>query len=230
MRVTTYTPVKVEQETLHRKSTLNLYENDYFGNFYPFEEKDMIHAYVEAITQAEMIRLPKKDLQEISNKYQDVELALNDLRKCRPELGQDRRSRYERHGIRHYLPTEVSLKIFPRPEGSEPLTIDAYSLDLSIGGICVVLDATSQSIALFSRTIQNAGVQVTLPVESMSLTVSGTIVWSKSMHIEHKKTQALGIRFEKMSPKVRGMVFTFADSICSRKDFASFSPIDLFKK
>jgi hypothetical protein len=50
----------------------------------------------------------------------------------------------------------------------------------------------------------------------MSLNVSGTIIWSKEADLENEKIFALGIKFEKMSPKLKGMMFAFADGICTR--------------
>jgi hypothetical protein len=50
----------------------------------------------------------------------------------------------------------------------------------------------------------------------MALNVFGTIIWGKEVRVEKQNNYIIGIQFEEMSPKLRGMVFAFADSICSR--------------
>jgi hypothetical protein len=48
----------------------------------------------------------------------------------------------------------------------------------------------------------------------MALNVSGSIIWCKEVGLECEKTFVLGIKFEEMSPKLKGMMFAFAGSIC----------------
>ncbi len=225
---TMYLPVKIDKMTLYEKNLLNLRENDYFGDFYPFDEKNLSHSYIEAVSQVELVKISKSLLKEICKKYQDVELAVHDLKKDQSKIGKNYDKKLDRKGVRHYLPAKVSLSIIEKADGNNPLLIDGYSLDLSIGGICILLDSVGRNSDLFSKAIHNARVKISLPSESMSLTVSGTVVWSKVMRIEKEKTFALGIRFEDMTPKLKGMVFAFADNICRRNDFASFSPLKLF--
>jgi hypothetical protein len=50
----------------------------------------------------------------------------------------------------------------------------------------------------------------------MALKVSGSIIWSREVQMEDEKTFLLGIKFKKMAPKLKGMMITFADSICNR--------------
>ena len=94
--------------------------------------------------------------------------------------------------------------------------LDGHSRDISIGGICVVLDAFEPANSAFLKSIRNSKVQISLPSEAMALNVFGTIIWGKEVHFEKENSYIIGIKFEEMSPKLRGMVFAFAESICSR--------------
>ena len=50
-----------------------------------------------------------------------------------------------------------------------------------------------------------------MPSEAMTINVLGSIVWSNEIYYEEKKTVALGIRFEEMSPQLSGLLVVFAD-------------------
>jgi c-di-GMP-binding flagellar brake protein YcgR len=95
----------------------------------------------------------------------------------------------------------------------QPLSISGYSKDISIGGMCVVLNSEYRSIPSFEDCIKDAGVQITLPAEELSLTVKGTVIWSRRIHPGNEDTVALGMRFQEMSPKARGMLLGFANSL-----------------
>jgi hypothetical protein len=56
-------------------------------------------------------------------------------------------------------------------------------------------------------------IQISLPNEELSLNVKGTVVWSREINIEEETTVALGMRFQEMSPKARGMLLGFANNL-----------------
>ncbi len=216
LRETTFQPVKTDQETLYKKLNFNLSENDFFGNIYPFEEEKLSQSYIEAITEVELVKVSKENLKKICRKYTDVEQGIIHLYKARSGSEPRNMQRRDRKGDRHPMPVKLNLRINTDPSGNNPLMLDGYSKDISIGGICVVLDEMEAANSAFVRSIKNSRVQVSLPSEAMALNVFGTIIWSKEIRFEAEKTYIIGIQFEEMSPKLRGMVFAFADSICSR--------------
>ena len=77
---TAYLPVKMDKVTVYEKHAVMLHENDYFGDFYPFEDKNLSHSYVEALSQVELAKISKSHLKKICTKYQDVEMAIHDLK------------------------------------------------------------------------------------------------------------------------------------------------------
>lgn len=219
LRETAYQPVKTEEETLFKKSTFNLSDNDFFGNVYPFDEERLSQSYIEAISQVELVKISKANLIKISRKYPDVEHGVIELFKDRMQPGLNKTWLTERKGTRHDLPIRVIVQINKDPSGTNPLVLDGYSRDLSIGGICVALERLETAPGSFSKSIKNTKVEVSLPSEAMALNVSGSIIWCKEVDLEYEKTFVLGIKFEKMSPKLKGMIFAFADSICMPNKF-----------
>ena len=216
LRETTFQPVKTDQETLYKKHTFNLSEDDFFGNIYPFEEEKLSQSYIEAITEVELVKISKANLKKICRKYEDVEHGIINLYKARSGSEPKNIQRKERKGDRHHTPVKINLQINADPSGNTPLMLDGQSRDISIGGICVVLEAFESANSAFLKSIKNSKVQVSLPSEAMALNVFGTIIWGKAVRFEKENHYIIGIQFEEMSPKLQGMVFAFADSICNR--------------
>jgi hypothetical protein len=110
----------------------------------------------------------------------------------------------------------MTLEIFPHSSANFPIILEAYSKDISIGGTCVVLDSkdisVAKSVASFSKKIKDSKVKISFPSEGLELKVSGKIAWTQQVIFQGEKTLALGIQFQDLSPKLRGMLFVFADS------------------
>jgi hypothetical protein len=113
----------------------------------------------------------------------------------------------------------MSLEIYPQSSVNYPIILEGYSKDISIGGTCVVLDAKdvniSASVASFNKTIKNSEIKLSFPSEGLELKISGKIAWTQEVLFQGDRTLALGIQFRDLSPKLRGMLFVFAES--SRK-------------
>jgi hypothetical protein len=213
LRATTYQPVEANGDTVYKKSALHLSENDFFGAVYPFEEKQLSKSYVETITQTELIKIPKINLMKVCVKYPEVEEALIDLFGSQSGIEEKEDFRIDRIGDRQEIPIKVHLQIHPQSNNEQPLSLSGYSRDISIGGICVVLNSEYRSIPSFEDCVKGAGVQISLPKEELSLNVKGTVIWSRRINFEDETTVALGMRFQEMSPKARGMLLGFANNL-----------------
>jgi hypothetical protein len=217
LRETIFRPIKKNNETLYRKETFQLSENGYFGDIYPFNNDQSSKSYIETITQTVLVKISKPKLIKICQDYSNVELGLIDLYKIRSETSGAIFLPKLRKVSRHQIPFKISLQIYTEATKNQPIVLDGYSRDLSIGGICVVLDGKYNSISSIYKNIKTAKIEMSLPKEEMALKVSGTIVWSREFTWKGKKIVALGFQFQEMSPKFRGMLFVLADSICNLK-------------
>ncbi len=213
LRATTYHRLETRDDKVYKKATLHLSENDFFGAVYPFEEKQLSKSYVETITQTELIKIPKINLMKVCVKHPEVEAALGELFGSQSGIEEKEDLPIERIGDRQEIPLKVHLQIHPQSNHEQPLSLSGYSKDISIGGICVVLNSEYRSIPSFEDCVKDAGVQISLPNAELALTVKGTVIWSRRIDIEEDTTIALGMRFQEMSPKARGMLLGFANNL-----------------
>ena len=215
LRETVFRPLRKQDDTLFRKRASDLKENHFFGDIYPFKEKAASSSYIETTTRTELLRITKSNLVKICQKYPNVELGLMDLYKVRKQSGNRNQMQKIRKIGRHQLPLKINLQLFMNGNKNEPLILEGYSRDVSIGGLCVILDGKYQSFSSIYKNVKTAKIEMSLPKEELALKVSGNIVWSRDFTWKKKKIVALGFRFKEMSPKFRGMFFMMADSICN---------------
>jgi CRP-like cAMP-binding protein len=212
LKATTYQPLQDEADE-QKKSTVFLTENDFFGDIYPFEELKNSQSYTETIGRTELVRIPKKKIIDLCRKYPAIELGIIDLFKARSHTDEEGILRMVRKTDRHKFPIKMNLEIRPGGADNHPIVLDGYTKDMSVGGMCIVLDAKFSALGSVYEQFQNAQIQISLPSEALTISVSGNIVWSNEVKYEGDKTVALGIQFDEMTPKLSGMLVVFADII-----------------
>ncbi|MDX1707269.1 MAG: cyclic nucleotide-binding domain-containing protein [Desulfobacterales bacterium] len=215
LKETVFHPLRKKDDTLYRKQISTLTENQFFGDLYPFSDDSTSGSSVETAIRTELLRISKPNLIKICQKYPNIEMRLLDLyrvRKKSSELG-GASAKVRKIG-RHQLPLKINLHIFTDANQHEPLILDCYSRDISVDGLCVILDGKYKSISSIYKNVRTAKIELSLPKEELSMKVSGTIVWSREFSWKKRKIVALGFQFKDMSPKFRGMFFMMADSIC----------------
>jgi CRP-like cAMP-binding protein len=210
-----YEPVQSGKETVFKKSIDHLSEDDTFGELYPINEKNVCQSYIETIEPTELVKIPKQMLLPICQKYPNVESGLQALSAFRAEFRKAKLMKKNHRSQRHEILIKMSLEIFPHSSTKFPIVLDAYSKDMSIGGTCVVLDANdlsvAKSVSSFSKTVKDSIIKISFPNEGMELKVSGKIAWTQEVIFKGERTLAVGIQFQDLSPKLRGMLFVFAD-------------------
>ena len=215
------------KEKVHRKPNIYLSDDDFFGEVYPFDKDQSCRSDIKTVTQVELVKIARQKLMKLCREYPDIEPALIDLFKIRSSPERADAPPTARKANRYQLPIKMNLELKPRGSFKNPLIIDGYSSDISIGGICVVLNGQSKQIgallASLPETADNSPIQVSFPGETMELKVMGNIIWRHQIHFNGHKTLALGIRFEEDSPKLRGMLFMFANSLAAPKELTSAS-------
>ena len=215
LKETVFRPLRKKKDTLYRKQVSTLTENQFFGDLYPFKDDNTSRSFVETANRTELLRISKPNLIKICKKYPNIEMRLLDLyhvRKKSDDKG-DAPEKVRKIG-RHQLPLKINLHIFTNANQHEPLILDCYSRDVSVDGLCVILDGKYKSISSIYKNVKIAKIEMSLPKEELTMKVSGTIVWSREFSWKKRKIVALGFQFKDMSPKFRGMFFMMADSIC----------------
>ncbi|MBW2479418.1 MAG: hypothetical protein JRF38_05470 [Deltaproteobacteria bacterium] len=204
-----------EKEKEAGKSKAYLMENDFFGDIYPFESDKISQSYFETTAVTELIKISRSALKRLCKKFPNIELGIIDLLKARSAAEDDDILRKVRRTARHHLPIKMDLQIYPGKSGHHPIVLEGYSRDVSIGGMCIVLDPGYEHLPSMYREIKDSRVQISMANEAMKLSVAGKMVWSKAVDFEGQKTIALGIQYQNMTPKLSGLVVVFADILKS---------------
>ena len=212
IKATTYEPLE-KKDFDHRKSTVYLSENDFFGHIYPLDESNLSHSHIESITHTELARISRDKLIQICRRHPHIELGIIDLLKVRSNKDKVGVRRAVRRADRHKLPVKTNLKIWPGTDGYYGLILDGTTRDISVDGMCIVLDAKYAKVPSIYKSIKNARIEISLPSGAMTVNVLGSIVWSNEVYQKEQRSLALGIRFEEMSPQMSGMLVVFANML-----------------
>jgi CRP-like cAMP-binding protein len=212
---TIYRPLKRGEKT-QKKITNYLSENDVLGDVLPLNKEKISQSYTQTVSGAELMKISRSRLVEVCNKYPGIERALIELLENCQKKVQKAPARGNRKANRHPLPIKIHLEVYPDDADDTPLVLQGFSRDISVGGVCVVVDAKYANISRYLMALSNAEIQVCIPGEAMTLNVTGSVVWSREVTFEGQKTVALGIRFKEMEPKLSGMLVVFADMLNSK--------------
>jgi len=205
------------QGKVFRKPTLVLAENDFFGDIYPFNKEHRSQSYIETLEPVELVRIPKEKLMRICRKYPNIELGIIDLLSIRSLTNSDESSDMIRQQTRHKFILSLQLEVYPEHSPDQAIHLEGESEDISIGGMSIIIDSTSVGdstpISDLDKTIPNAKINVSVVTHTLLLKISGKIVWSREIVQNGAKTSAIGMQFDEMSPKIRGLLFALFNSL-----------------
>ena len=205
------------QRKIFRKPTLTLAENDFFGDIYPFNKEQRSQSYIETLEPVELVRIPKEKLMRIGRKYPNIELGIIDLLSIRSLTDEDAPSDEIRRQTRQKFALKLQLEIFPEHSPDGALLIEGDSEDISIGGMSIIIDSTevanNSGVSPLNKTVTNAKINVSVITHTLLLKISGKIVWSREIAHSGVKTLAIGMQFDEMSPKIRGLLFALVNSL-----------------
>ena len=205
------------QGKVFRKPTLVLAENNFFGDIYPFNKEHRSQSYIETLEPVELVRIPKEKLMRICRKYPNIELGIIDLLSVRSLTNSDEPSDMIRQESRHKFILSLQLEIYPEHSPDQAIHLEGESEDISIGGMSIIIDSTSVGdstpISDLDKTIPNAKINVSVVTHTLLLKISGKIVWSREIVQNGTKTSAIGMQFDEMSPKIRGLLFALFSSL-----------------
>jgi CRP-like cAMP-binding protein len=204
------------RDKVYREPNLYLYENDFFGDIYPFDRDKKSNSYIETKSQVELLRISREKLRKICTKYPRIEHGLLNLLKVRSKVSMAKSRGKLRHIRRILLKLELGVEILLNGSQNTSIYLSGFSSDVSIGGVRFVLDDIGldsyAEILSFENGMINAKVQVNFPIEDMNVSIPGKIVWLSPVSHEGRKSIALGIEFDKMSPKLKGLLMMFFNS------------------
>jgi CRP-like cAMP-binding protein len=205
------------QRKVFRKPTIILSENDFFGDIYPFNKEQRSESFIETLEPVELAKVPKEKLMRICRKYPNIELGIIDLLSVRSLSGSEETFEEIRKETRHKFKLRLKMEISPEHSPDAAIILEGDSEDISIGGMSIILDSINASESLnvssLDKTLPNAKIQVSVITHTLLLKISGKIVWSREVVHNGAKTFALGMQFDEMSPKIRGLLFALFNSL-----------------
>ena len=198
------------KEKIYRKPTIYLNENDFFGDIYPFDKENKFKSYVEAVEQTVLLKICKTKLTKLYQEYSAIEFGLMNLLKVRKNVKDGDSPAKLRRSQRFQLALGISLAVYPKASTEESIILNGFTRDISISGLSFIMDEESYRLSLnnstFSDTIHKAEVQISLSAEGLTLNFKGRVAWWREVSFEGRKTFALGINFESLSPNLKGLL------------------------
>ena len=193
-----------------------LHQEDYFGDIYPFDLEKFCPNCIVSIDEVELLRISKKNLQKIFAKYPRIENCFKNLVKFKNEVDQNNYPEKKRGARRLDLNIQLGIEIFLNGLSPNTIYLDGYTKDISIGGICFIINNEDfpmpLEVSFLEYSLKNAKVRVDLPVEELKICIPGKVVWLNTILNEDKKFMAIGIQFEKISPKLKGILLMIFNS------------------
>jgi c-di-GMP-binding flagellar brake protein YcgR len=158
----------------------------------------------------------------ICRKYPNIELGIIDLLSVRSLDDSAEPSDEIRRETRYKFSLRLQLEICPEDSPDRVIQLEGDSEDISIGGMSIILDsnaidsnaaADSTGAASIDKSIPGARINVSVLTHTLLLKISGRIIWRRKVVRNGVKTLAIGMRFEEMSPKIRGLLFALFNSL-----------------
>jgi CRP-like cAMP-binding protein len=205
------------QRKVFRKPTLELAENDFFGDIYPFNKEQRSQSYIETLEPTELVRIPKEKLMRICRKYPNIELGIIDLLSIRSMSDQDGIHETIRKETRHKFSLMLEIEIYPEHAPDEAIYLEGESEDISIGGMSIIVAsdkiAGPWNISTLHESATNAKIFVSVVTHTLLLKMSGKIAWRREVVHNGAKALAIGMQFDEMSPKIRGLLFALFNNL-----------------
>ena len=205
------------QRKIFRKPTLTLSENDFFGDIYPFNKEQRSQSYIETLEPVELAKIPREKLMRICRKYPNIELGIIDLLSIRSISNKEAPVDEIRKETRHKFTLSLELEIYPEDDPEQAIYLEGDSEDISIGGMSINIEPTNirepHTIFSLKKTFSTSRINVSVITQTLLLKISGKIAWHREIVHNGTKTLALGMQFDEMSPKIRGLLFALFNSL-----------------
>jgi hypothetical protein len=192
---------------------LILRENDHFGDLYPCEENKSVGALIKCRSKVELLKITKTNLLALCREYPELENGITTFTRdqCLPE--ENKPAKFYRKTSRRHLSVMLGLEIFEDEPGRQPISVKGFTSDISLGGVCVVIDPRYRDIPVKNIINRKTKIRISLPDETISLIIMGRMAWYKETAIDDQPTYAIGVQFKEMPPRLRGLLIIFANAV-----------------
>lgn len=190
-----------------------LKENDFFGERHPCSAEKTFGNLVKTLTEVELLKISKPDLLTLCGEHPDLQIGLKGLIEDQALAVEDKPTKFYRKTSRRHLSITLHLEIFARDPGKYPVIVKCFTSDMSLGGVCVIVDPRYRDLPIEDMVNRKTRLSISLPDESISLTILGRLAWYKESDLDGEDTYAIGIQFNEMPPRLRGLLIVFANAV-----------------
>lgn len=192
-----------------------LNENEFFGERHPCSAEKSYGNLVKTLTEVELLKISKPDLLTLCGEHPDLQIGLRGLIEDQALADEDKPTKFYRKTSRRQLSVTLHLEIFARDPGKYPVVVKCFTSDMSLGGVCVIVDPRYRDLPIEDMVNRKTRLSISLPDESISLTILGRLAWYKETDLDGDDTYAIGIQFNEMPPRLRGLLIVFANAVGS---------------
>jgi CRP-like cAMP-binding protein len=190
-------------------------ENEFFGDRHPCSAEKTASNLVKSLTEIELLKISKTDLLTLCGEHPDFQIGLRGLIDDQSLAEYEKPTKFYRKTSRRKLSITLHLEILAREPGKLPVIVKCFTSDMSLGGVCVVVDPRYRDLPIEDMLNRKSRLSISLPDESISLTILGRLAWYKETDMDGEDTYAIGIQFNEMPPRLRGLLIVFANAVGS---------------
>lgn len=204
--------VSVEDaQAFYRSPTVEIKAKEHFGEIYPFDKQNPSHSYIETLSAVEVIKIGKENLRKLCANFSNFEVGLLKLFKIRKK-SENEDPESLRRTKRLKLGVELDMKIDLVSDNGRPLQLKGFTQDISVDGICAVLDNDSCANLKAHHVadeIIGETIKIAAGLNYLKVFFSGKIAWWKFISHEGQKTIALGVQLNMLPPNYKGILMSF---------------------
>lgn len=203
-----------------RSPAIEILENEYFGEIYPFDKEIPSHSYIETLSPVEVIKISKESLRKLCARFSHFEVALLKLFKVR-QGADNLEPQSLRRTKRLKLGVALDMMVEMVSDGGRPIQLRGYTQDISVDGICTVLDnnsCTRLKAGHISEEIVGETIKIAAGLKYLKVFFSGKIAWWKFISHGGRKKIALGIKLNMLPPNYKGILMSFLNLMRGEED------------
>jgi Tfp pilus assembly protein PilZ len=157
----------------------------------------------------------KKDFLVLCETHPELMTGIKKLGKFQQLADTEKPEKFFRKTSRRHLTISLSLDILALDPGRDPIRVKGFSSDISLGGACVIVDPKYRDIPADDILNRKTRLRVSLPDESINVSIIGTVAWYKEIEINGQQTCAIGVQFNETPPRLRASLIVFISSVGS---------------
>jgi hypothetical protein len=203
---------RFNKQRLQQRPSRLLRENHVFGDVFPFNEVCISQSVIETTTGTELVAIPRRRLIRVCQKYPKVEIGILKLLQIRSET--DPASGKVRRGERYAMQVNMAVEIYPPGAPKPVVVLNGSARDLSISGVSFIPDSNGAGpppkLTALIKDLDHQRIKVAAFSEALSMSIPGQIVRTQELVVNGARSLSLGIKFDELSPRVRGAFLAFA--------------------